>query len=403
MRQTTKTGARIALAGLIAAAWQFGDCAASAQTPPPPAAAAPAAPAAPAANAMTTPAMTGPLVANPNPFAIPPVGPLGPIYINGAISGMGLFQSSPETYLGDHSTNFDITNGLVSAQNTTGPFQFFVQAGVYSFPALGYSYTDAATWTGHTFGPVPVAYGKIVPNDAFSFQFGKLPTLIGAEYGFTFQNMNIERGLLWFQEPIVSRGIQGNYTTGPFAFSLSLNDGFYSSDYNWLSGLATWTVNKTSTLALAAGGPFSHNHVTTFVTAPLQNNSTIVDLIYTYNNAPWVITPYVQYTHVPSGILPGVGEGSTYGGAVLASYQINDNWSISGRAEVIGESGTDLLGFGPGSGAFSFTLTPTWQQGIFFARAEGSVVSLFSSSGTFGSSGTEKTQGRFVLEGGIVF
>jgi len=28
----------------------------------------------------------------------------------------------------------------------------------------------------------------------------KLPTLIGAEYTFTFENMNIERGLLWNQE-----------------------------------------------------------------------------------------------------------------------------------------------------------------------------------------------------------
>ena len=71
-----------------------------------------------------------------------------------------------------------------------------------------------------------------------------MPTLIGAEYAFTFQNMNIERGLLWNQEPIISRGIQGNYSSGPLTVSLSLNDGLYSNNYNWISGLVSYTLNK---------------------------------------------------------------------------------------------------------------------------------------------------------------
>jgi hypothetical protein len=405
MRKNRKTAARLTVICLLAAVWQVGSrSAAQAQQ-------APAAPAAPAANPMSTPTMTGPLVANPQPLNFP-AGPLGPVYFNGAISGLGLFQTSP--VVGDHSADFDISNGLVSLQNTSGIFQFFVQAGVYSFPALGTPYLHADRTTGDFFGPVPVAYGKIVPNDAFSFQFGKLPTLIGAEYGFTFQNMNIERGLLWGQEPIVSRGLQGNYTYGPVAFSLSLNDGFYSGDYDWLSGSATWTIDKINTLELVAGGNFSRNPVFKALTTPpftvviptAQDNSTIVNLIYTYSNAPWTITPYFQYTHVPSSAGLGLTDSSTYGGAILASYAFNDNWSLAGRAEVIGSSGTtNLLGYGPGSGAFSFTLTPTWQQGIFFARADGSVVSAFSTMPgfVFGKSGTDTTQGRFLLEGGIVF
>ncbi|HTV87928.1 MAG TPA: outer membrane beta-barrel protein [Stellaceae bacterium] len=357
--------------------------------------------------------MAGPLVANPNPLNFP-AGPLGPVYFNGAISGMGLFQSSPETYLGDHGADFDISNGLVSLQNTSGWFQFFVQAGIYSFPALGTAYLHADRTTGDFFGPVPVAYGKLVPNDTFSVEVGKLPTLIGAEYGFTFQNMNIERGLLWGQEPIVSRGIQGNYTYGPVAFSLSLNDGFYSGDYDWLSGSATWTIDKLNTLELVAGGNFSRSSVARFtstppfaaITPPAQDNSTILNLIYTYSNAPWTITPYFQYTHVPSSASLGLADSDTYGAAILASYQINDNWSLAGRAEIIGSSGgTNLLGYGPGSGAFSFTLTPGWQRGIFFARADASVVSAWGTTpgDVFGSSGTTKTQGRLVLEGGIIF
>jgi Putative beta-barrel porin-2, OmpL-like. bbp2 len=429
MRRNRKTAVRLAFACLMAAAWQLGNhSAAWAQQAPPPSPAPPtpapppgappppAAPAAPAANAMTTPSMTGPLVANPNPLSFSG-GPLGAIYFNGAISGLGLFQNDPVP--GDHSADFDVSSGLLSLQNTTGMFQFFVQAGLYSFPAVGTPYLQSWRTTGNFFGPVPVVYGKLVPNDAFSVQVGKLPTLIGAEYGFTFQNMNIERGLLWGQEPIVSRGIQGNYTYGPVAFSLSLNDGFYSGNYDWLSGSATWTVDKINTLALVAGGNFGRARLSTATDSPpfvaivpsAQNNSTIVNLIYTYSNAPWTVTPYFQLTHVPADPVLGFFEDAwSYGGALLASYAINDNFSLAGRAEIIGTSGSlaggapNLL-FGPGSAAVSFTLTPTWQRGIFFARAEGSVVSAWSTTPTFvfGSTGNTKTQGRLVLEGGIVF
>ena len=68
-------------------------------------------------------------------------------------------------------------------------------AAIRSRPS-GTQYFHLPKITGNTFGPVPVAYGKLVATDELSLQFGKLPTLIGAEYAFTFQNMNIERGLL---------------------------------------------------------------------------------------------------------------------------------------------------------------------------------------------------------------
>ena len=64
-----------------------------------------------------------------------------------------------------------------------------------------------------------------------------------------------------------------------------------------------------------------------------------------------------------------------------------------------------MLGYGPGCSAFSFTLTPTYQQGIFFARVEGSVVALSGTTAgaAFGKAGTTTTQERIVLETGIMF
>jgi hypothetical protein len=76
-----------------------------------------------------------------------------------------------------------------------------------------------------------------------SILIGELLTLIGAEYTFTFENMNIERGLLWNQENAVNRGIQVNGSFGKLSASLSWNDGFYSNRYTWLTGSLAYAFN----------------------------------------------------------------------------------------------------------------------------------------------------------------
>ncbi|HEY1797847.1 MAG TPA: outer membrane beta-barrel protein [Stellaceae bacterium] len=396
----------------VAAGWAGASAAAYADDTAPPAAPgapAPAAPAAPTSNAMTSPALSGPLVANPNPAKFDSNSIFGPVYVTGVLSGVGLWESNH--FSTDHESYADISNGQVIVQNTSGPMQFFAQAGIYSIPDLGSPYIRASQLNSLLYGPLPVAWGKYVFNDTFNVQAGKLPTLIGAEYTFSFQNMNIERGLLWNQEPAVSKGVQANLTTGPVAWSVSFTDGFDSDRYNWLTGAAIWTIDPANTLEVAAGGNFGQTNVATLLTPTAQSNSTIINLMYTYNAAPWTITPYFQYTEVPKNTSLGFfHDASTVGFAVLANYSINDNWNLAGRAEYISSSGSVANGaanllYGPGSDAWSLTLTPTWQQGIFFARAEGSIVEASSTTPgfAFGKSGNQKTQGRLMLEGGILF
>ena len=260
-----------------------------------------------------------------------------------------------------------------------------MQVGGYSLPVLGTNYhitQRTGVVVDNTYGLLPVGYLKLAPTDNFSVQAGELPTLIGAESTFTFQNMNIERGLLWNQENAITKGVQANLTTGPVAWSLAFTDGFYSDSYNWISGSATWTIDSADTVVVDGGGNLDRTGKNNFVAPFFQNNEAIVNLIYTYNAAPWTLTPYFQYTSVPSNpVLGATKGGQTWGGALLANYKFDDNWNLAGRAEYISSSGSaldgspNLLGFGAGSSAFSFTLTPTYQQGIFFARAEGSVVS----------------------------
>jgi Putative beta-barrel porin-2, OmpL-like. bbp2 len=368
-------------------------------------------PAAP--TAMTTPVMPGPLTANPNPMSFD-AGPLGPVYLTGAVTGLGLWQNN--TFPGDQHSLASLTNGQFFFQKIDGLLQYFVQVGAYTTPALGTPYFNTPKATGDFFGPLPMAWAKLAPTDTFSVQGGKLPTLLGAENTFTYQNMNIERGLLWNQEPAISRGAQLNYTAGPVALALSWNDGFYSNRYTWLSGSATYTLNSSNNFVLAAGGNYAHTTKATLATPLFQNNSTLLTLVYNYNFAPWTITPYFQYTNVPAASSIGAAtSASTYGGAILANYPFGEDTFLPGfslpiRFEYIASTGNlaggspNLL-YGPGSNAWSITVTPTYQYKIYFARAEFSHIGTSSTTPGFalGSNFTNTTQTRVMFEAGILF
>jgi hypothetical protein len=191
--------------------------------------------------------------------------------------------------------------------------------------------------------------------------------------------------------------------------NLSLNDGYYSNRYNWVSGSLAWVINPTNTLTLAGGGNLGHTASTQFATPTAQNNSSIYNIIYTYNNAPWIVTPYVQLQKINKDESIGLMKDVTsYAGALLVSYAFDANWSIGARAEYMStDGGADApnLLFGPGSKAWSLTLTPTYQYNRYFARAEVSLVSATSITDGygFGSSGTDKEQFRGLFETGILF
>jgi hypothetical protein len=392
---------------------------------PPPAAAA--APAPPAPTAPGYPAMGATLSNNVNSATFD-AGPIGKLTVNGVFSGVAYVQDNPGFDLDGHlnkTTGADFTNAMVVIQKADGPFQFVIQAGGYSFPTIGAAYTKISRQTTDTFGVVPVGYAKWVPNSWFNLEVGQLPTLIGAELPFTYQNINIERGLLWNQEPLISRGVQANVTKGPWALALSVNDGWYSGEWTTISGSVTYTFKNTDTLVLAGSGNTSDNFkncsfscLSPFsggtggpigFTVPTggQSQGQIYNLIFNHTMGKWAITPYVQYSYIPNSTVGGFAlpSGSSYGGAILAKYSFTPEISVAGRAEYIGSSGHAFLLYGPGSNAWSVTLTPTYQKGIFFARIEASYVGVGSGTPGFmlGASGTKKEQVRGFLEGGVIF
>src|SRR5579872_1738446 len=214
-RLTTLLGTTAAATALLCASAAWADT-------------APAAPAAPPPSPAPYPAMSATLSANPHPFTVD-AGPIGKLTVTGVISGGGFYQSNPIPALtasGSYDDPAeegygDLTNALVMVQKTDGPVQFFFAGGAYSFAALGGAYYPAVvpidrdhdaltdgyiTQTQNSFGWIPEAFVKIVPNANWSIQAGLLPTVVGDEYAFTFENMNIQRGLLWNQENLFDQG-----------------------------------------------------------------------------------------------------------------------------------------------------------------------------------------------------
>ncbi|HMD87144.1 MAG TPA: outer membrane beta-barrel protein [Terriglobia bacterium] len=369
------------------------------QAPPPAAATA-------ATTALPSPSITGPL------SAIPPAtfdaGPFGKIAVNGILTGFGMLQDN--SVPGDNSRQAALSNGQIWIQKADGWWQFYLQGGAYTIPALATPFLDNGKTLNDFYGPLSTAYLKLVPSKNTSILIGELPTLIGAEYTFSFENMNIERGLLWNQENAISRGIQLNQTMGKYVTaSVSWNDGFYSDRYTWITGSLTFTKGPHA-LSFVGGGNYDKTAFQTLAT-PVQNNGSIYNVIYTFTKGPWIVQPYFQYTDVPTNASIGIAKGATTRGeAILASHAFKHGFSLAGRGEYISSTGSAAqnsvnLMFGPGSAGTSVTVTPTFQYGGFFFRGDLGWVraSSVTPGDAFGPTGMNNSQFRAVGEIGFMF
>jgi hypothetical protein len=399
IRQILQSIAAVSMLLAVGASAQAPASAATTPAPAPPADATPPAP-------LPTFVLTGPLQ------WLPPAnldaGPFGTLSINGIITGYSAFQYN--SVPGDSGAQATLSNGEVFIQKATGNVQYYVQAGVYTMPTLSVPFLNAQNTMNDFYGPVPVAYLKLQAGKTTQFEVGQLPTLMGAESTFTYQNFNVERGIVWNQENAVNRGIQINQTIGKYlSAAVSWNDGYYSNRYSFLSGSVTLTKGPHS-LVYDGMGNLSETAYETTAT-PIQNNGHMHAVIYTYTKGPWIISPYFQYGDLPTAPEVGVAKAtSATGGALNVSYAFKSGFSLPVRVEYLTSSGNatdgsvNMLGFGPGSGGFTFTATPTYQKGGMYIRGDLAEVHAldFVPGSAFGPTGTDAVQFRTTLEFGFI-
>ena len=339
---------------------------------------------------------------------------LGKWSISSVATGIGFKQSNP---IGG---GVDFSNAQLLIQKNEGSFQFFIQTGLYSVPVLGKNYVRSVSQTVDSYGYMPQAYATYVHNENWSFSAGKMPSMGGYESTFTYQNLNIQRGLLWDQTSSVSYGAQMNYSKDDLSLAFTWNDGYYSNKMNWLGASASYQLDKKQNIGFRWVGSTSGNTQDTPNTPLLQNNSQIVNLLYSYSGDKWYFAPYLQMTIIPvNGAIGITSEYKTYGAAILANYRFSGfetegrqhaKISLPFRLEYITEKGgsygsSQTILYGPNSSATSLTITPTVQYDKYFARLEGSVVRLDNPQVGlgFGQADSKKSQFRLMLEAGLLY
>jgi hypothetical protein len=335
------------------------------------------------------------------------------IQFHAVATGIGMAQTNPAS--GDFNSLVDISNAQLILQKNSGLVQFYIQSGYYSTPSLGTTYQRASLQTKDSFGLVPLANISFAPTNQWLLTAGKINSFGGNENTFTYQNNNIDRGLLWNQTSNVSRGFQASYKQGALLSSVTLNDGFYSNQLSWMGASTKYQIDEKNSASFIWAGSIRPNTSNTFITPIAQNNSQIFNLIYSYASSRWTVSPYLQYTYVPANSSLGIlGSSQTTGAAILTNYRFSnktsDAFSLPLRFEYIGSSSkgnsnTPNLLYGQGSAAWSATITPTYQYERVFIRAELSYVQALNTSQgmAFGPAGNANNQTRVMFETGLLY
>lgn len=372
----------------------------------------------PAATASATPVPAS--SASPSPAPSSTSLTLGPLTIDGVFSAFSLFTSGVnatgalDTSTGvDLSNRTDISNAFLIVSKQSGTFRYGFAAGAYNIPVVGFALNKTIQNGANTslYGALPSVYVEYAPTGFFNVQAGKLATMTGQESTYTYENINIQRGIIWNMEPAVSRGVRGTFTGAKFNGALEVNDGYYSGNRIGFEGQVTNTPSASTTLELVFMLPNASAPPNT--TASIANKQLLNPLL-TYTTGKWQFLPYLLWVDSPkSAALGYTNDEHAFGAAFMTTYSLSATWSLPLRVEY-GKNGStasdtsanaNLLGYGPGSGAWTYTLTPTYRRGVFFARAEASDVNVqgFTPGIAFGTSGTQSNQFRSGLEAGLQF
>ncbi|HLJ85126.1 MAG TPA: outer membrane beta-barrel protein [Candidatus Eremiobacteraceae bacterium] len=329
----------------------------------------------------------------------------GTLAMTSGVNAVGSFDSPSGM---DSAARVNVSNAFVLLAKTQGVMQFALQGGAYSIPTIGVAgnKTTAANANTGLFGPLPLAQLSYVPTSNFSLNAGILATLTGAESTYTYLNWNVQRGAVWNVENAVSRGVRASFSSGKFTYTLGANDGFWSGKFGAAEGSLTFAPDSSDSLLFVALIPNSRTPGNP--TASVANKE-LLNLVLTRTRGNLQLAPYILYTRSPAAPSLGyAGPESAFGAAFLANLTLSGHFTTAFRYETLHDASTindksanaDLVGFGPGSGINTYTLTPQWSNGHTFVRVDFSTARVTSSADglAFGGDGDQRNQSRVVLE-----
>ncbi len=325
----------------------------------------------------------------------------GSFNLSGALSS---YVISSDNKTDDKKTRFDIGSAILSISKTAKPFGFTIYGGAYATPVLGAGLSKTTTYTNY-FSAIPIAYLEYAPIDGLSVQVGKLPTIIGFESPFTYQNNYLQRGLIWNMQPVINNGVRILYTQEKYFLKAGINDGFYTLSTTHpkmaFEGSLGITPIKDFSLSFNFLIPDKSSKPNDTATPSNKREFNILST-YTINNLSLGLD--LVYVEAPKDDSAGVTEKSkASGGALHLSYSFTQDFKISSRIEYFKDNtdigGIDLVGLGDGNKGYSFTVTPMYQKGVVYLKGEFSYVKADKEF----TSNNKNKQSRVGLEVGFLF
>jgi hypothetical protein len=313
----------------------------------------------------------------------------------------------------DLTNRTDVSNAFLIMNKNAGTLRYGFAAGAYNIPVVGFALNKTTQTGANTslYGVVPAWDVEYAPSLGFNLMGGKLATLAGQEDTYIYENPNIQRGIVWNTETAVSRGLRASFIGSRFTGAMEVNDGFYSGNRLGVEGEIANAPNSKTSFAFV--WVIANSSAPGNATSAIANKR-LYNALITYAPGKWTFSPYALWVVSPASKAIGYASPEhAFGGVCNIAYALSPLWSLPLRVEY-GASGSstgdispnaNLLGFGPGSRAWTYTLTPTYRRGIFFTRAEGSLVELSNAALglAFGSDGRLASQFRVVLESGVQF
>lgn len=347
----------------------------------------------------------------PTPTPAPPVTWGGDFLISSFHTNGVNATGTLDTPIGvDKPDRTDFSALMVNVAATSGKFKATASAGEYNLISAGFAINPSTQRGANTelFGALPFVALQYAFSNQWSVAAGKFAALLGQESPMTWQNVNVQRGLAWSMEPTISRGVHVAYSQGPWSATLEYNDAYYSGNKRAAEGIVGYAPTSGSNFQFAWIVPSADAPANPTVTV---GNKTEYDFMYAGQVGKLQLLPYLLWVHSPSSTALGYPRSeSAFAGVLMGTYAFNSDFSVAARFESASNSSgmtdtspnADLVGYGPGSGADSITITPTYHRGWAFARLEYSHVGVRNAAPglAFGTTGNLRSQDRFGVEFG---
>ena len=278
---------------------------------------------------------------------------------------------------GDYFYTADRDDSINNATGYEDQFGYNAYVGVFKEATqsdpIGFGLSFSNTWNpvvGQE--PLPSNNNQVDIDEAYieaktgmlTITAGRILTNVGGEAPYTWQNVNIQRGLVWSAEPVFYDGVRVSTEINNFSVYAGVNDAD-SSD---------------GKMALEAGAATSFQNIDAALNIFIpdktdENNTRVYNLTLNLNYFERLpLTFYVDYLDQPTNGSHVNG----WGAALLGAYKVDNNISICGRIEYVNNDGDgDAYSIGKGNSAWTLTVTPKYQLNKYlYIRGEASYVKL---------------------------